>query len=121
MAGGPIAVTDYPNAHDLTFFQNEELLALQKDGFVGQPYKRDLWGDRWRDLVRTAEGRLLGRRSLQPRSVCRHALRHALTDRYPRLVEGSQPLAHEDEGTVSGTISAEIPAHGCKILKLTKL
>ena len=28
---------------------------------------------------------------------------------------------HEDEGTVSGTISAEIPAHGCKILKLTKL
>ena len=28
---------------------------------------------------------------------------------------------HEDEGTVSGTISAEIPAHGCKILKLSKL
>lgn len=50
MAGGPVAVTDMPTGHDLAFFQNAEILALQKDGFVGQPLSRDLWntdGEIW--------------------------------------------------------------------------
>ena len=50
MAGGPISITDMPTGNDLTFFQNDELLALQKDGFVGKPLERNLWntdGEVW--------------------------------------------------------------------------
>lgn len=46
MAGGPIAVADQYNtivSGDLKFYQNEELLALNKDGFVGKPLSDDLW------------------------------------------------------------------------------
>ena len=121
MAGGPIAVTDYPNAHDLTFFQNEELLALQKDGFVGQPYKRDLWGidgEIWYGQLKDGSwvvGLFNRDQSAATRSVTLSQIG----------IHGSWKArnlwTHKDEGTVSGTISAEIPAHGCKILKLTKL
>ena len=43
MAGGPISITDMPTGNDLKFFQNDEMLALNKDGFVGQPLERNLW------------------------------------------------------------------------------
>ena len=50
IAGGPISITDMPTGDDLKFFQNDEMLALHKDGFVGQPLERNLWntdGEIW--------------------------------------------------------------------------
>ena len=34
MAGGPISITDMPTGDDLKFFQNDEMLALHKDGLL---------------------------------------------------------------------------------------
>lgn len=43
MAGGPIAVADRYNTigDNVRFYQNEEMLALNRDGFVGQPLTND--------------------------------------------------------------------------------
>lgn len=46
VAGGPVACADQYNEtnidHLVTFYQNEEMLALNQDGFVGKPLSRDL-------------------------------------------------------------------------------
>lgn len=46
VAGGPVACADQYNSPNIDrlvqFYQNEELLALNKDGFVGKPLSRDL-------------------------------------------------------------------------------
>ena len=68
MAGGPIAVADQYNtivSGDLKFYQNEELLALNKDGFVGKPLSDDLWNAKKSNMVRTDVRRRLYRRFFQ--------------------------------------------------------
>ena len=44
LAGGPVTVADQWNTigESLRFYQNEELLELNKDGFVGKPLSADL-------------------------------------------------------------------------------
>lgn len=120
MAGGPVSVTDMPTGHDLTFFQNKEMLALQNDGFVGQPLARDLWntdGEIWYGQMKDGSW-VIG---LFNRSEAA-ATRSVTLSRMG--ISGEWKMRdlwkHADEGTVSDKIEAEIPAHGCKIIKLTK-
>ena len=120
MAGGPISVTDLPEGSDLKFFQNEEMLALQKDGFVGQPLVRDLWntdGEIWYGQMSDGSWvvglfnreQATALRSLDLGNV-------GLTGTW----QARNLWTHTDEGTVTTKVEAEIPAHGCKIIRLTK-
>lgn len=120
MAGGSVAVTDMPTGHDLTFFQNAEILALQKDDFVGQPLSRDLWntdGEIWYSQMKDGSW-VVG---LSNRSEAM-ALRSVELSKIG--LNGKWQMRdlwkHADEGTVSEKIEAEVPSHGCKIVKLTK-
>lgn len=120
MAGGPIAVTDMPTGHDLTFFQNEEMLALQKDGFVGQPLKRDLWstdGEIWYGQMKDGSwvvGLFNREQSAATRTL--ELSKIGLSGSW----KARDLWKHADEGTVADKIEAIIPSHGCKIIKLSK-
>lgn len=120
MAGGPISVTDLPNEHDVKFFQNKEMLALQKEGFVGQPLGRDLWntdGEIWYGQMKDGSWVIgLFNREQNPavRSLDLNRIGLAGTWKMRDLWKFA------DEGSISGKLEAEIPAHGCKIVKLTR-
>lgn len=120
IAGGPIAVTDLPTGHDLTFFQNEEILALQKDGFVGQPLKRDLWstnGEIWYGQMKDGSwivGLFNREQSAATRTL--ELSKIGLSGSW----KARDLWKHADEGIVTDKIEAIIPSHGCKIIKLSK-
>ena len=122
MAGGPIAVSDLPSSvgDKMPFYQNAELLALHKGGFVGKPLSANIndqnsqiWYGKFRDdtwivglFNREDE---LRNRTLQLSQI---GLDGTWTMRDLWL--------HEDLGTTEGTISYDIPKHGCRIIKITK-
>lgn len=120
LAGGPIAVTDYPSAEDLKFFQNSELLALQKDGFVGQPLARTFYGtdgEIWYGQMKDGSwiiGFFNREQSAETRSL--DLSRIGLSGTY----KVRDLWKHEDEGSVTDRLEYNVPAHGCKIVKLTK-
>ena len=120
MAGGPISITDMPTGNDLKFFQNDEMLALQKDGFVGQPLERNLWntdGEVWYGQMKDGSwviGLFNRDQAAATRSI--DLTKVGITGTW----SARDLWKHADEGTVSDKIEALIPAHGCKIIKLTK-
>ena len=120
MAGGPVSVTDYPSAEDLKFFQNTELLALQKDGFVGQPLARTFYGadgEIWYGQMKDGSwviGFFNREQSTETRSL--DLSRIGLSGTY----KVRDLWKHEDEGTITDKLEYDVPAHGCKIVKLTK-
>lgn len=120
MAGGPVSVTDYPSAEDLKFFQNTELLALQKDGFVGQPLARTFYGadgEIWYGQMTDGSwviGFFNREQSTETRSL--DLSRIGLSGTY----KVRDLWKHEDEGTITDKLEYDVPAHGCKIVKLTK-
>lgn len=123
MAGGPIAVADQYNtigdAGRVKFYQNEELLALNADKFVGKPLTADYtdansqiwWGTMTNGDVVVA---LFNR---EDRTLNRGVELSQLG------ISGSMKCrdlwTHTDEGEVT-KVSASIPAHGCKVVRLTK-
>ena len=120
MAGGPISITDMPTGDDLKFFQNDEMLALQKDGFVGQPLERNLWntdGEVWYGQMKDGSW-VIGLFNRDQASATRSIdlTKVGITGTW----SARDLWKHADEGTVSDKIEAVIPAHGCKIIKLTK-
>ena len=120
MAGGPIAVTDMPTGDNLKFFQNAEILALQKDGFVGQPLTRNLWnadGQIWYGQMKDGSwviGLFNREQAIATRTL--DLSRIGLTGNW----NVRDLWKHTDEGVVNGKLEAQIPIHGCKIVKLTK-
>ncbi len=120
VAGGPVACADQYNETDIdhlvTFYQNEELLALNKDGFVGKPLSRDLsssdsqiWTGQMSDgdwivaffnredleQKRSFSVSTLGEESMQVRDLWEH-----------------QDLGRQRN------LEAIVPAHGCKVYRL---
>jgi putative signal-peptide-containing protein len=120
MAGGPLSITDMPTGHDLTFFQNDEILALQRDGFVGKPLERNLWsvdGELWYGQMKDGSwviGLFNREKSADTRKL--DLTQIGLHDTY----NVRDLWEHSNKGSVKGTIEANVPAHGCKIYKLTK-
>ena len=120
MAGGPIAVTDMPTGDNLKFFQNAEILALQKDGFVGQPLTRNLWnadGQIWYGQMKDGSwviGLFNREQAIATRTLDLSRIGLAGNWNVRDLWK------HTDEGVVNGKLEAQIPIHGCKIVKLTK-
>ena len=121
MAGGPIAAADQYSTigNNLKFYVNDELLALNKDGFVGKPLS-DKLGDKkneiWYGQMSNGDYVLaLFNRSDNTSTV---------SVKFSEIgISGEMNVrdlwAHADEGKAS-SVTANIPAHGCKVVKLTK-
>lgn len=121
MAGGPVTVADqyYTIGDNLKFYVNEEMLALNKDGFVGKPLS-DKLNDRNNEVWYG--------------SMSNGDVVVALFNRDDAARNYSLPLStfgvsgsrkardlwqHADEGVVS-EIKCTVPAHGCKVVRLSK-
>ncbi|MDE7396478.1 MAG: glucan 1,6-alpha-isomaltosidase [Muribaculum sp.] len=121
MAGGPVTVADqYHNIGDnLKFYTNSELLELNKDRFVGKPLS-DKLNDRnneiWYGQMSNGDYVVgLFNRDDSPR-----AYNLDLKDLGMNGLWNVRDLwRHTDEGATA-TLSANIPAHGCKIVRLSK-
>ncbi len=122
MAGGPVTVADQPSTiGDLVhFYTNEEMLALNKDRFVGRPMSDKLndagnliWYGQMSD-----GSYVIGFFNRDDNAITLNAELSALG------ITGEWNMRdlwrHTDEGKAPSTIKATIPAHGCKIIKLTK-
>ena len=121
MAGGPVAVADQPSTigNNLGFYINDELLQLRRDGFVGQPLS-DKLGD--------------GDSEVWYGSLSNGNYVVALFNRGDQTTTKTIAMSqlgisgewtvrdlwqHADEG-ITSTLSATLPAHGCKVVMLTK-
>jgi len=120
MAGGPLSVADQYSSigEDLWLYQNEEMLALNQDGFVGKPQSNnplDKSSQIWTGQMSNGDWivALFNREDqIEIRSL---DLSHTLD------IMGSVQIrdlwAHKDLGTM-GSITASIPPHGCMIFKV---
>lgn len=122
MAGGPIAVADQSATigDNTRFYTNEEMLALNKDGFVGKPVADNLIdknNEIWYGQM-TDGSWVIGLFNRDDNTAARNV---SLGDLGIAGEWNARDLwQHADEGKVSGTLSYNVPAHGCKIVKLTK-
>lgn len=120
MAGGPIAVADQPETigNLVSFYTNSELLELRKDGFVGQPLNAQVGqnSETWYGAM--SDGTQVV--ALFNRSDAAASMTVDL-----QQVAGSGQWkvrdlwTHTDEGTAT-SLTASLPAHGCKIVRLSK-
>lgn len=120
IAGGPVSVSDRYNSigNNLWLYQNSELLALNTNGFVGKPLTNDPTNPLsqvWKGQMSNGDwivGLFNRENTAQTRSI------NFVTD---LGISGNAKVRdlwkHEDVGTTS-TFSAEVPAHGCVILKI---
>lgn len=120
MAGGPVTIADqYHNiGENLKFYQNEEILFLNKDRFVGKPMSSNLLDKNnqiWYGQLSNGDWVVgLFNRNDKPATM---SLR--LEDLGIKTPMNARDLwKHEDEGIIE-TIECNIPGHGCKILRLS--
>ena len=121
MAGGPVAAADQYSTigNNLKFYVNDELLALNRDGFVGKPLS-DKLGDKkneiWYGQMSNGDYVLaLFNRSDNTYTVSVNFSEIGISGE----MNVRDLWAHADEGKAS-SVTANIPAHGCKVVKLTK-
>ena len=121
MAGGPIAVADMPNTmgDNLKFYQNEELLALNKDGFVGQPLSPSLIDSKnriWYGQMSNGDYVV----AFFNRDAKQVSYNLNLSD---IGISGKMKVRdlwqHNDEGEADA-LSVTLPAHACKVVRLSK-
>jgi hypothetical protein len=120
MAGGPVAVADQPSTigNNVSFYTNSELLALRADGFVGMPLNDQLGLNNviWYGTMQNGDYIVgLFNRSDQNATVNVDFSQLGASGEW----KVRDLWLHADEGTAS-SLSASIPAHGCKIVRLSK-
>ena len=121
MAGGPVTVADQISTigNDMKFYTNDEMLALNADGFVGHPlsssltdHNNQIWfgqmsnGDYVIGLFNRGDNSIAYNVSFADLGI---AGEWKVRDLW----------RHADEGTAS-SISATVAPHGCKIVRLSK-
>lgn len=122
MAGGPVTVSDQPSTigGNTKFYTNSELLALNTDRFVGKPLS---------DKLNDANNMIwYGTMSDGSYVIGLFNRDNTAATRSVKLsdlgITGEWNMRdlwrHADEGKAPATISANLPAHGCKIIRLTK-
>lgn len=120
LAGGPVAVADQPSSigDNLKFYTNSELLALNADGFVGKPLSDKLGenSEVWYGQMKNGDW-VVGLFNRDENAA-------TMTVDFSTLgISGEMNVRdlwkHVDEGKAS-SLTANVPAHGCKIVKLTK-
>lgn len=121
MAGGPVSVSDQYSTigSSLWIYQNEELLALNKDGFVGKPLTTDpnnVLSQVWKGQMSNGDwivGFFNREGTAQTRSI------NLSTD---LGIGGSAFVrdlwSHSDLGAVS-LLNKSVPAHGCMIFRIS--
>lgn len=121
MAGGPVTVADqYHNIGDnLKFYTNAELLELNADRFVGHPLS-DRLNDRnneiWYGQMSNGDYVIgLFNRDENPRGYDLPLSTFGISGKW----KVRDLWTHSDEGTAS-SLKANVPAHGCKIVRLSK-
>lgn len=121
MAGGPVTVADQHNTigDNLKFYTNSELLELNTDKFVGKPLSdklNDKNNEVWFGQMSNGDY-IVGMFNRDDNSRA-YSLNLSTLG-----IEGEWKMRdlwrHADEGCVT-TISATVPAHGCKIVRLSK-
>jgi hypothetical protein len=119
MAGGPLSVADQYSTigNDLWLYQNNEILALNQDGFVGKPLSNnptDKSSQTWKGQMSNGDW-IIGLFNREENIENRHLEFSTLG------IEGSAKVrdlwAHNDLGGINA-ISADIPPHGCIIYKV---
>ena len=121
MAGGPVAVADQPSTigNNLQFYTNGELLALRQDGFVGQPLNSELGQQSETWYGQMSDG------SYVVAIFNRSDSQTTLSADFAVLgISGQWQVrdlwTHTDEGTQQSAVTANVPAHGCKVVRLRK-
>lgn len=120
MAGGPVAVADQPSTigSSTGFYTNSELLALRADGFVGKPLNDQLGLNSviWYGTMQNGDY-VVG---LFNRGETTATIEVNFSDLGAGGDWNVRDLwRHADEGTAR-SLSASVPAHGCKIVRLSK-
>lgn len=121
MAGGPITVADQHNTigDNLKFYQNEEMLALNTDRFVGKPLLRNVRDEKsqiWYGQMSNGDY-VVGffNRDNEPK---KRSLQFSEIG-----IEGARKVRdlwkHQDEGETD-KLEVEVGAHECKIVRLSK-
>ena len=122
IAGGPVAIADTPESigNFDKFYTNEELLALNADGFVGKPLsdKIDSEGSCiWYGTMSNGDVVMaMFNREDSPKKMSVSLADMALSGE----CKVRDLWRHADEGTVSGSFEATVSRHGCKVVKFTK-
>lgn len=118
MAGGPVTVADQPSTVGdcLKFYQNSELLELNRDGFVGKPLS-----DRLGQNYETWYGQMTDGSYVVGLFNRTDASTTLSVDFSTLGISGERSVrdlwTHTDEGRAT-SLTAKIPAHGCKIVRL---
>lgn len=121
MAGGPVTVADQYNTigDNVRFYQNTELLELNKDRFVGHPVSdklNDANNQIWYGQMSNGDYVIgLFNRDDNARSVSVNFADLGISGEWNMR----DLWKHADEGKATA-ITATLPAHGCKIVRLTK-
>lgn len=121
MAGGPVTVADQYNTigDNVRFYQNTELLELNKDRFVGHPVSdklNDANNQIWYGQMSNGDYVIgLFNRDDNARSVSVNFADLGISGEW----NVRDLWKHADEGKAS-SVSATLPAHGCKIVRLSK-
>ena len=121
MAGGPVTVADLPGSigDNLKFYQNQELLQLNKDRFAGKPLSNSLIDSKnqiWYGQM-TDGSWVVG---IFNRDASQKSFSVKLSD---LGINGTRKVRdlwlHADEGETDH-LDVTLGAHACKIVKLTK-
>lgn len=116
-----MAVADQPQtiADNLKFYTNSELLALRQDGFVGQPLNSQLGQQSETWYGQMSDGSYVV--ALFNRSDSQATLSVTFSE---LGINGQWQVrdlwSHTDEGTQQSAVTANVPAHGCKVVRLRK-
>lgn len=120
LAGAPVTVSDQHNTigNHLWVYQNEEMLALNKDGFVGKPLNNDPNNELsqvWKGKMSNGDW-VVG-------FFNREGVAKTRGIKFSDLgVTGSKAVRdmwkHSDLGSMS-SYSVSVPAHGCVIIKIS--
>jgi hypothetical protein len=120
MAGGPVAVADCYNSigNSLWIYQNEELLALNRDGFVGKPLSgipsENTKNQIWKGQLSNGDwvvGFFNRENTSQTREINFSSELNLSNGSVRDLWE------HGDLG-VKSSLSVSIPPHGCKVYRI---
>ena len=114
MAGAPVTIADQFNTigNNIWVYQNEELLALNTDKFVGKPFSSDPTNDNsqvWKGQLSNGDW-VIG-------LFNREASTKIRTIQFAQATPVRDMWQHEDLGAMS-SYTATIPPHGCVILKV---
>ena len=121
MAGGPIAIADQYNTigDNARFYQNIEMLELNKDRFAGQPLSSSLINNKnriWYGQMTNGDWVVgLFNRDNSAKSISLDLSEIGLNGEYKMR----DLWLHKDEGAAS-KISVTLPAYDCKIVRLSK-